>query len=237
VLGAAADSGGTKVELKDTQGQPVGTAILSSARSGGVAIALDLKNLPPGRHGIHFHQTAMCEAPAFESAGPHYNPESKKHGLFNPEGPHAGDVNNFTVGKDGKAKTSLVAARMTLDHPSALVVHAQADDLKTDPSGNSGDRVAVGPQHVVVFTQREPRPVGLDPAGRDDGGRLASLHRVPDIHPCHLFQPDRVGRRQRIRCVDAVVRVLGALPAAGAARILHSLAAALGRRRGARLLG
>jgi Cu-Zn family superoxide dismutase len=134
----------TKVELSNGQGQPVGTATLSPAKGGGVSVALDLKDLTPGRHAIHFHETAKCEGPAFTSAGAHYNPDNKQHGLQNPQGPHAGDMNNFTVLKNGTAKATIVASRMKMGVGSALVVHAGVDDSKTDPAGNAGDRVACG---------------------------------------------------------------------------------------------
>lgn len=140
----AAQNGATTVELKNAQGQSVGTASLTPAKDGGVAVALDLKNMTPGRHALHFHQTPSCEGPAFTSAGGHYNPENKKHGLQNPEGPHAGDMNNFTVLKDGTAKTTIIAPHMKMGVAAALVVHAGVDDLKTDPAGNAGDRVACG---------------------------------------------------------------------------------------------
>src|SRR4051794_19187935 len=93
----AAQTASSTVDLKNAQGQSVGTAMLSPAKDGGVSIALNLTGLPQGRHAIHFHETAKCDAPAFTSAGSHYNPEGKKHGLQNPDGPHAGDMNNFTV--------------------------------------------------------------------------------------------------------------------------------------------
>ena len=142
----------TKVELKDAQGKSVGTVILYE-KGTGVALKLNLHDLAPGEHGIHFHQNPKCDGPDFKSAGPHFNPEGKKHGLENPEGHHAGDMLNLTIGANGKASATLEDKDATLGEGAhslfsnggtAIIIHAKADDMRTDPSGNSGDRIACG---------------------------------------------------------------------------------------------
>jgi Cu-Zn family superoxide dismutase len=142
------------VKLADGKGAAVGTATISPKKGGtGVEIKLDVKGLPAGEHAVHIHATAKCEGPGFTTAGGHFNPDSKKHGLENPDGAHAGDMKNFTVKANGTAKVTVTDERVTMgtDNHSiftnggtALMIHAKADDLKTDPTGNAGDRIACG---------------------------------------------------------------------------------------------
>ena len=140
------------VELKDGQGKSVGSAMLTSSATG-VRIRLNVKGLEPGEHAIHVHQVPTCTAPDFKSAGAHFNPDGKQHGPQNPNGPHAGDMPNFTVKPDGTSTQVVVAPNVTMGDDAhsifsgsgtALVIHAKPDDMKSDPAGNAGDRIACG---------------------------------------------------------------------------------------------
>lgn len=134
--------------LQNAAGEPVGTAT-ATAGSDGIAVSLSVQRLPAGERGVHIHMVGLCEAPTFASAGDHWNPDDRRHGLDSPDGPHAGDMPNLTVGADGTGTLEYTLQRGTFDglldgDGAAFVVHAQVDDQRTDPSGNSGDRIACG---------------------------------------------------------------------------------------------
>ncbi len=137
--------------LKDAAGKDVGTASFSTTPSG-TLIDLKLTAIPPGVHAVHIHAVGKCEPPDFKSAGPHFNPDQTKHGMMSPEGPHAGDLPNIHVPADGKLEVEVLNPVMTIGQEaalldadgSAIVIHAGPDDYKTDPAGNSGDRIACG---------------------------------------------------------------------------------------------
>jgi len=138
--------------LKNSQGVDVGSATITP-RDGGVQIEGTLSKLPPGPHALHIHTTGTCTTPDFTSAGGHFNPAGKQHGKDNPNGHHAGDLPNIEADANGTARVSLTVPDVTLGDGAnslfhtggtALVVHAAADDYKTDPTGNAGARIACG---------------------------------------------------------------------------------------------
>lgn len=139
-------------DIVNAQGQNIGTAKIVPAKKG-VKIEVGVSQLSPGKHGVHIHAVGKCEGPAFTTAGGHLNPDTKKHGKDNPEGPHAGDLLMIDVKADGTAKATLLDTMVTLgDGPNSLfhdggtsiVIHEKEDDYKTDPAGNSGARIACG---------------------------------------------------------------------------------------------
>ena len=140
-------------DLKNKDGRTVGIATFRE-RPGGVVVNVEVNGLVSGLHAVHVHAVGKCEVPAFTSAGGHFNPAQRKHGLKNPDGPHAGDLPNMYVAKDGSGRFEALTDQITLkagerasvfdSDGSALVIHAGVDDYMTDPTGNAGDRVACG---------------------------------------------------------------------------------------------
>lgn len=158
VLAGCAGMGGAErgpsaaAELMNSGGQKVGTATLTE-EGGKVRIVVEVTGLSPGQHGLHIHAVGKCDPPGFTTAGGHYNPLARKHGLASPEGAHAGDLPNLVADASGKARYEQSTAALTLRDGSlsvfdadgsALVIHEKEDDQKTDPTGNSGGRVTCG---------------------------------------------------------------------------------------------
>lgn len=149
---AAGSAGKAGAVLNDPAGAQKATATLTQTQ-GGIRLVVDGKGLPAGVHGVHLHTVGQCTAPDFASAGGHWNPTHKMHGKDNPMGQHMGDLPNMTVGSDGTGHLDALVPDARLsggDAPlldadgAAVVIHATADDYKTDPSGNSGGRIACG---------------------------------------------------------------------------------------------
>jgi Cu-Zn family superoxide dismutase len=143
--------------LINALGAPIGS-VRAWQTAGGVTLRIDAAGLPHGIHGIHVHSVGRCDAPDFASAGPHWNPLGKKHGMDNPAGPHAGDLPNVEVSANGVLGVTLVVpgasmASLIDADGASIVIHAAPDDYRTDPSGNSGARIAC----AVLLPQAEVR--------------------------------------------------------------------------------
>jgi Cu-Zn family superoxide dismutase len=147
---SSASATDAKATFKSADSADVGRADLTQV-SGGVLIKLALKGLPPGGHAFHIHAVGKCEAP-FTSAGGHFNPQNKKHGMMASDGQHAGDMPNLDVPASGELKLEVLNTAVTLEkgaanslfkpEGTALVIHATVDDYKSDPAGNAGGRIA-----------------------------------------------------------------------------------------------
>ncbi|WP_245409628.1 superoxide dismutase family protein [Allosphingosinicella vermicomposti] len=134
--------------LMDANGRAMGTASVTQVGDS-LRVAIDGMNLSPGAHGVHIHQVGLCTPPGFESAGPHWNPTNHQHGKDNPAGMHKGDLPNVLIGADGRGLIEYTVPMASLANlmdadGASIVVHATADDYRTDPSGNSGGRIACG---------------------------------------------------------------------------------------------
>jgi superoxide dismutase, Cu-Zn family len=142
---------GAQAEIRDAGGRLLANA--SADEAGGVRVRVEAAGLAPGTYAVHVHAVGRCDPPDFATAGPHWNPTTRQHGRLNPMGPHLGDLPNLSVGTDGAGTVEFTVAgaslrrggQMLLDGDGAsLVVHANPDDYRTDPSGSSGARIACG---------------------------------------------------------------------------------------------
>lgn len=151
-----ADSSGgfemLRADIKDAQGDSIGEALISND-NGNLLLDLTVSTITPGLHGFHIHTIGSCEAPDFKSAGGHWNPLGAEHGIENPNGSHAGDLPNLDADENGNATlvqlalgemASGAADTLVDEDGGAIVIHADADDLSSDPAGDAGPRIACG---------------------------------------------------------------------------------------------
>jgi superoxide dismutase, Cu-Zn family len=143
------------IPLKTSKGEDAGTATFTETKKGKLSIKLALKNMPEGDHAVHIHQKPVCDAPDFTTAGGHFNPDGKQHGTLNPMGHHNGDLGqNLSVGVEHTVNTTILVDYLSLgtgkpnditaNGGTSIVIHAKGDDMKTDPTGNAGNRIACG---------------------------------------------------------------------------------------------
>jgi superoxide dismutase, Cu-Zn family len=212
---AFAQTPGASADVKMPNGEMVGTATFTQ-ESGGVRLKGEFKGLPPGPHGIHVHAVGKCDAPDFMTAGAHFNPTNKQHGLNNPQGAHAGDAPNLTVGADGSGTFDFVFKDLSLatgtgslfgPDGTALVIHAMADDEMTDPSGNSGGRIACGLINRVGTTAQAAPAAQPSPS---PAAKPAAPVTAPATQPAPAAKPAPVQ-------APAVVASPAALPRTGSA--------------------
>lgn len=215
-----AQAPGASTDLRTPGGEMVGTAAFSQ-EPGGTRLKVSVKGLPPGPHGIHVHAVGRCDAPDFTSAGGHFNPTSKQHGLKNPQGSHAGDMENLTIGADGTGTFDALLKDISLSTGSgslfgpdgtALVIHAAADDEVTDPSGNSGARIACGVINRGA-TEAQAAPV----AQPSPAAKPAAPASAPAAQPSPAAKP--AAPAQAPAAKPAVVASPAALPRTGSAAI------------------
>jgi Cu-Zn family superoxide dismutase len=140
-------------QINDSTGRPVGMATFVENAAGDLTVTVEASGLAPGKHGLHVHAVGTCAGPDFTTAGGHFNPLSKRHGLQTSDGAHGGDLPNLVIGADGRGRFSMTVASMKLSagvlslldpDGSAIVIHAAEDDGMTDATGNSGARIACG---------------------------------------------------------------------------------------------
>jgi superoxide dismutase, Cu-Zn family len=152
-------AGGAVTTLRDSQGGEVGIATATQTDQG-IHVIVTTSRASAGVHGVHLHTVGACNPPDFTSAGPHWNPSGRLHGSQNPQGPHLGDIPNLNVGGDGRGRIEFTISQARLEDGgnrlldadgAAVVVHAAADDYRTDPSGNSGARIACGVLAPVIL--------------------------------------------------------------------------------------